>query len=151
MMRLLLLIGIYLTIALQDCTAQDSIKRLSTASDSCTCWTSEDVRKSNRIYDDRDACYAHFLEAVRVSGVWQDLYSDLQGKNKQLEKLKEQYRIDEASYEEFIELSVDELNTLSKKLNRLQKKINRRNTWLYVLGSVVVVETAIIAVVVVVP
>lgn len=79
------------------------------------------------------------------------MYSDLQGKNKQLEKLKEQYRIDEASYEEFIELSVDELNTLSKKLNRLQKKINRRNTWLYVLGSVVVVETAIIAVVVVVP
>jgi uncharacterized protein YeaO (DUF488 family) len=81
---------------------------------------------------------------VRVSAKWQQLYFDLKGKNRQLEKLKEQYRIDEASYEEFIELSVDELNTLDKKLQRLDKKVKRRNMWLYIAGGIIAAETVVI-------
>lgn len=144
MIKFVTVIGICLQIALQSCFAQDSIPKTSTVCDSCIVLSPEDVRKSNRIYDDRDECYAQFQEAVRVSAKWQQLYFDLKGKNRQLEKLKEQYRIDEASYEEFIELSVDELNTLDKKLQRLDKKVKRRNMWLYIAGGIIAAETVVI-------
>jgi hypothetical protein len=125
----------------------------STAQDSTTvtCLTEQELRAFHDIYDGRDECYAHFVEAVRVSRKWQDLYFDLKGKNRQLEKIKEQYRLDEADYEEFIALSVEELNTISKKLKKAEKKIQRKNMWLYIFGGIIAAETITIAAVFAVP
>jgi uncharacterized protein YeaO (DUF488 family) len=88
------------------------------------------------------------MHIVTILRKWKSLYFDLKGKNRQLEKLKEQYRLDEASYEEFIELSVDELNTLDKKLQRAEKKIKRRNMWLYIASGIIAAETVVIAAVI---
>jgi DNA-binding transcriptional MerR regulator len=86
------------------------------------------------------------VEAVRVADKWQELYFDLKGKNRQMERLKEQYRLDEATYEELLELSAEELSELAKRLNRTEKKVQRRNSWLYALGGIVAAETITLAV-----
>lgn len=123
--------------------------KTSTAQDSTTVTelTAEEVRSFHDVYDRRDECYAHYQEAYRVSTKWQEMYFGLKGKNKQLEKIKEQYRLDEADYEEFIELSTEELNEFAKKLNKLEGKIKRKNTFIYILSGAVLAETlALVAV-----
>lgn len=123
--------------ALKSTTAQDST--------TVTRLTEQELRAFHDIYDGRDECYAHFVEAVRISKQWQNLYFDLKGKNRQLEKIKEQYRLDEADYEAFIALSVEELNTISNKLNKAERKVQRKNMWLYIFGGIIAAETIVIA------
>lgn len=148
MMRYAVIIGILLQTVLQSCFAQDSIPKTSTDSGSYIDWTDEDTRKVNRIYDDRDECYAHFVNAWKLKKRWEALYYNLEGKNRQLENLKEQYRLDEADYEEFISLSAEELNTLNTKLTKAEKKVQRRNTIIYILSGAVVAETiALVAII----
>ena len=135
-----LLVLLITVCALKNSTAQDSTTVI--------CLTETELRAFHDIYDGRDECYDHFIEAVRVSRKWQNLYFKLKSTNRQLEKLKEQYRLDEADYEEFIALSVEELNTLNTKLTKAEKKVHRRNTIIYILSGAAVAETiALVAII----
>lgn len=88
------------------------------------------------MYDDRDECYAHFLNVVRLKRQWEALYYDLKGKrHKQLEDLMARYIEDELTYEKALQLSAEDLSTLQKAVNTLQKKVNRKNTFLYIFGG----------------
>lgn len=114
----------------------------SMAQDSTTviCLTEAELRAFHDIYDGRDECYAHFIEMVRISRKWQELYHDLKANHRRLEKLKEQYQLDEVTYEELLQLSAEDMSRLQKSLTKVERKLKSRNGWLYGIGGFALAE-----------
>lgn len=117
------------------------------AQDSTTvfCLTEEEVRIFNDIYDGRDECYDHFVEAVRLMRSWRNLYFDHKARNKQMKQLIAMYQMDEMDYEKALELSAEDMSAISKKLSQAQRKVKRKNMWMYILGGGLLAETAVLA------
>lgn len=108
-----------------------------TASAQSYCLTGTQVKKINYLLDDRD-----YLIQLSIADSM-----ELVGYQREVEATNQlliQSRNEAANLDTLRTLAVDRSEQLSKELNKAEKRIQRRNTLLWIVGTVAAVETVVI-------
>ena len=109
----------------------------ASASAQSYCLTGAQVKKINYLLDDRE-----YLIQLSIADSM-----ELVGYQREVEatnKLLNQSRNEAANLDTLRTLAVDRSEQLSKELNKAEKRIQRRNTLLWIVGTVAAVETVVI-------
>ena len=109
----------------------------ASASAQSYCLTGAQVKKINYLLDDRD-----YLIQLSISDSF-----ELVGYQREVEATNQlliQSRNEAANLDTLRTLAVDRSEQLSKELNKAEKRIQRRNTLLWIVGTVAAVETVVI-------
>ena len=121
------------------CGAQDLPKKIPTAPDSITTNYATEARKGNRIYDDRDECYAQYVNAVKLAKRWQQRYDV---KVRQYDKLAEEM----LTKEQVQALTDEQYAQFQKDVRKLTKSVNRWKAVVWVLAGYGFASTVVAAV-----
>jgi hypothetical protein len=139
MKKFVLIIGICLQIVPALCFGQDWQQKTLLDCDSCTVLTPSEVRKTNRIYDDRTECYQQYIAAVRLAERWEQNYNI---KVRQLDKLGEEL----LTRQQVQNLTDTEYQELQENVRKLQKALNRNKTLIWILAGYGAATTVVAAV-----
>lgn len=110
-----------------------------TASASDTITEAEAARIGNRIYDDRDECYAQYINAVQLAQRWQQRYDV---KVRQYDNLVAEMR----TKEQVQALTDAEYAQFQKDVQKLSRSVNRWKAVVWVLAGYGAAATAVAAV-----
>ena len=105
----------------------------------CNCLTNEQVKAVNWLLDERD----WLTEQVKLDSVQLAEYQKALRKSIALEK---QARNEAANLDTLYTIEAQRSEELQSTLNKEQKKVKRRQTLLWIVSAVAVVETAIIGI-----
>lgn len=139
MKQYVMIIGFFLQIAPVLCFGQDWQQKTPTVCDSCTVLTPTEVRKANRIYDDRAECYAQYIAAVKLADRWRENY-DL--KAKQADKLRQKVQ----TLQQVLDMTDAEFEDFQKQVKKLQNQQKLLRTVVWILSGYAVASTAVAAV-----
>lgn len=114
-------------------------QKTPTAIDSSTTFTPDEVRKLNRIYDDRAECYAQYINAVELAQRWQQRY-DI--KVRQYQKLEGEL----LTKEQVQALTDEQYAQFQKDVQKLSKSVNRWKAVVWVLAGYGAAATVVAAV-----
>ena len=114
-------------------------QKIPTAIDSSTTFTPDEVRKLNRIYDDRAECYAQYVNAVKLAQRWQQRY-DI--KVRQYDKLAAEL----LTKEQVQALTDEQYAQFQKDVQKLSKSVNRWKAVVWVLAGYGAAATVVAAV-----
>jgi hypothetical protein len=121
------------------CGAQDLPQNTNTANASDTITEADAARIGNRIYDDRDECYAQYVNAVKLAKRWQQRYDV---KVRQYDKLAEEM----LTKEQVQALTDQQYAQFQKDVQKLSKANNRWKAVVWVLAGYGAAATVVAAV-----
>ena len=133
-------IGFCLQIALLLCCMQGLAQpKTLIACDSCTVLTPIEVKRANRVYDDRNECYQQYINVVAIATRMQERH------NLQIKAL-EKAQSEMYTRQQVQEMTDAQLEDFQKTIKKLQKAVNRNKTLVWILTGYGAAATVVAAV-----